>query len=170
MQQMLSPSRKISAPNSSFLVALRRGKTAQKGFSLIEILIALTLLGIAGTFVVGKIFDQLHEGQVKSTKIQMQNLQERLKEFRRHCNFYPTTEQGLEALVSKPTSGRECKRYNPGGYIESGNVPLDPWDNEFVYESDGRKFNIYSLGPDGAEGGEDKDADIYLKEVKRDDG
>ena len=137
------------------------------GFSLIEILIALALLAGAGTFVAGKIFDQLHEGKVKSTKIQMQNLADRLKEFRRHCGIYPTSAQGLDALLSKPSGGRECKRYNPGGYIEGGVVPKDPWDNDFLYESsNGKKFNIVSFGPDLAEGGEDKDADIYLYDKK----
>lgn len=140
---------------------------SKAGFSLIEILIALTLLGIAGTFVAGKIFDQLYEGQKKSAKIQMQNLSERLKEFRRHCGFYPNTEQGLDALIEKPTGGRDCPRYNPGGYIEGGQVPLDPWDEEFVYESDGRTFNIFSLGSDRSEGGEGQDEDIYLNEPSK---
>ena len=132
-----------------------------RGFSLIEILIALTLLVMAGTFVAGKIFDQLNEGRVTSAKIQMQHLAERLKEFRRHCGFYPTTDQGLEALISKP-GGRECKRYAPNGYIDGGNVPSDSWEEPFGYESDGKKFNIVSYGNDGVPGGEDNDKDIWL--------
>jgi len=157
----------------SFLSKVFSGRTpttiarSQAGFSLVEILVALTLLGIAGTFVAGKIFDSLHEGQVKSAKIQMQGLAERLKEFRRHCNYYPTTDQGLDALVTKPTGGRECKRYNSNGYIEGGRVPMDPWDNEFEYISNGKTFNIISYGSDGQEGGEDKDADIPLHEAKK---
>jgi len=154
--------RHILKTNQSFSMTGSLANSA--GFSLIEILIALTLLGIAGTFVAGKIFDQLHEGQVSSTRIQMQHLTERLKEFRRHCGNYPTTDQGLQALVTKPTVGTECKRYNPGGYIEGGIVPKDAWDEDYIYDSDGKTFNIYSLGPDKAEGGEGKDADIYLKE------
>lgn len=133
-----------------------------RGFSLIEILIALTLLAIAGTFVAGKIFDQLHEGKVSSTKIQMNNLADRLKEFRRHCGQYPTTEQGLEALVSKPSTGRECPRYAPNGYIDA--VPKDPWDNDYYYESNGKEFNIISYGNDGQEGGQGEEADIYFKD------
>ena len=138
----------------------------QKGFSLIEILIALALLAGAGTFVAGKIFDQLYEGQVESTKIQMSSLADRLKEFRRHCGYYPTSDQGLEALIQKPSGGKDCKRYNPGGYIDGGLLPKDPWDEDFIYESDGRKFNIFSLGQDRQEGGEEKDADIYLYEKR----
>lgn len=135
----------------------------QNGFTLIEILIALTLIALAGTFVAGKFFENLHEGQVNSTKIQMSNLDGRLKEFRRKCGFFPSTEQGLEALVTKPVGGRECKDYPQNGFVEDNQVPKDPWDHDFVYESDGKTFNIYSLGPDGEAGGTGTDADIYLK-------
>lgn len=140
--------------------------TGQQGFSLIEILIALTLLALAGTFVVGRFMESLHEGQVKATKIQMSGLEERLKEFRRKCGFFPTTEQGLEALVSKPSGGRECKDYPQNGFIDGDQVPKDPFDHDFVFESDGKTFNIYSLGQDGEAGGEGSDADIYLKAGK----
>lgn len=149
--------------NSSFQKALLQN---QKGFSLIEILIALTLLAVAGTFVAGKFFENLHEGKVSSTKIQMSNLDARLKEFRRKCNFYPTSEQGLDALVTKPTSGRECKDYPASGFIEGEQVPKDPWDNDFSYDSDGKTFNIMSYGADGEQGGEGQDADIYLRAAK----
>lgn len=149
--------------NASFQKALLQN---QKGFSLIEILIALTLLAVAGTFVAGKFFENLHEGKVSSTKIQMSNLDARLKEFRRKCNFYPTTEQGLDALVTKPTGGRECKDYPANGFIEGEQVPKDPWDNDFIYESDGKTFNIMSYGPDAEAGGEGQDADIYLRAAK----
>ncbi len=135
----------------------------QNGFSLIEILIALTLLALAGTFVASKMFERYNEGQVSSTKIQMSTLDELLKEFRRKCNFYPTTEQGLEALVTKPSGGRECKDYPQNGFIEGNIVPKDPWDHDFIYESDGKTFNISSLGADGEAGGSGTDADIYLK-------
>lgn len=138
---------------------------SQQGMSLIEILIALTLLALAGTFVGGKVFDQLQEGKVQSAKIQIKSLSERLKEFRRDCNFLPGTDQGLDALIDKPTGGRECKRYAPGGYIEGGKVPQDPWDNEFIYESDGKTFSIISLGADNAEGGEGADADLNSKDL-----
>ena len=130
------------------------------GMSIIEILIAITLIGLAGTFVVGKIFDNLKEGQVSSTKIQMKHLGDRLQEFRRHCGLFPTTEQGLDALINKPAGGKECKRYQPGGYLNDGKIPLDPWDNEYIYESDGKTYKIKSFGADGIEGGEGFDADI----------
>ena len=138
---------------------------SEAGMSLIEILIALTLLALAGTFVGGRVFEQLQEGKVSSAKIQIKSLADRLKEFRRDCNFLPTTNMGLDALISKPEGGRDCKRYAPGGYIDGGKVPLDPWDSEFVYESDGKTFNIISYGADNAEGGEGSDADIHYKDI-----
>lgn len=134
--------------------------------SLIEILIALTLLALAGTFVGGRVFEQLQEGKVSSAKIQMKSIADRLKEFRRDCNFLPTTDMGLDALINKPEGGRDCKRYAPGGYIDGGKVPLDPWDAEFIYESDGKTFEIISLGADNAEGGEGSDADIKYSEIR----
>ena len=149
--------------NMSFEKALLQN---QKGFSLIEILIALTLLVGAGTFVVGKFMDNLEEGKVSSAKIQMSNLDARLKDFRRKCSFYPTTEQGLEALLTKPTGGRECKDYPTNGFIDGESLPQDPWNHDFIYESDGKTFNIYSYGPDGEAGGEGADADIFLRAGK----
>lgn len=129
------------------------------GMSLIEILIALTLLALAGTFITGQVFKSLHEGRVNSARIQMQNVVGRLKEFRRKCGFYPTQ---LDDLVRKPSSGRECRRYPSGGFIEGGKVPLDPWDFPFQYSSTGKEYTIFSTGADGAVGGEDEDADIPL--------
>ncbi len=138
----------------------------QAGMSILEILIALTLLGLAGTFVAGKVFENLQDGKVQTAKIQIKSLSDRLKEFRRDCNFFPTTDQGLDALLNKPEGGgRECKRYSPTGYIDGGKIPLDPWDGEYIYESDGRTFTITSLGADNAEGGEGYDADINSKDL-----
>ncbi|MBF0300399.1 MAG: type II secretion system major pseudopilin GspG [Oligoflexia bacterium] len=134
------------------------------GFSLMEILIALTILGIAGTFAASMTLERLHEGKVQSTIIQLQNLKARLQEYRRHCGNYPTTEQGLDALIKKPTAGPECKRYASSGYIEGGEVPKDPFDNDFAYESDGKSFTITSYGDDGAPAGEDKAKDFSVSD------
>ena len=137
----------------------------QRGMSILEILIALTLLGLAGTFVAGKVFENLQQGKVQTAQIQMKSLGDRLKEFRRDCGFYPTTDQGLDALIEKPTGARECKRYAPSGYIDGGKIPMDPWDAEYIYESDGKTYSIISLGADNAEGGEGFDADINSKDL-----
>jgi general secretion pathway protein G len=140
--------------------------SAEAGLSIIEILIGLTLLGLAGTFVAGKVFENLQQGRVQTTQIQIKALGDRLKEFRRDCGSYPTTDQGLDALIEKPTGGaKECTRYAPGGYIDGGKIPVDPWDGEYLYESDGKTFTITSYGADGVEGGEEFDADISSKDL-----
>lgn len=139
---------------------------SQRGMSLVEILIALTLLGIAGGLVVTNVFDNLQEGKVQSTKIQMQKIGEILRDYRRKCGTYPSSDQGLEALVEKPSSGRECRNYPPNGFIENGKVPIDAFDYDFLYESDGRKYTIISLGADGLEGGDGFDADISSEDLR----
>ena len=142
---------------------------SRRGLSLVEILVALTLLALGATFIAGRVFDSLDEGKVQAAKIQIGALSDRLGEYRRHCGQYPTTEQGLEALVTKPSTGRECKRYRDGGYLKEGtDIPLDPWDNEYIYESDGRIVDIISLGADGLEGGDEIDADISLRNKRSD--
>lgn len=141
-------------------VDMKKLAQTQTGMSLIEILIALTLLGLAGTFVASKVNERFEEGQIQTVKIQIRSLMDRLKEYRRDCGGYPDSEQGLEALVEKPTGGRECKKYAPTGYIDGGKIPKDPWDYDYVYESDGKVFTIKSLGADGTESGEGVDADI----------
>ncbi len=139
---------------------------SQAGMTLIEILIALTLISLMGTFIAGRVFDSLEEGRVKSAQIQMKSLESLLKDFRRKCNFYPTTEMGLEALTSKPSGGRECKNYPPNGFLDGSEIPLDPWDMEYIYTSDGKTYNIMSYGNDNEEGGEGFAQDLYLKEKK----
>ena len=134
-----------------------------RGFSLVEILIALTLIGIAGTFVAGQIFDRLLEGQISATKTQIRSFENLLKDYQRKCFRFPTTEQGLDALIEKPTGGKECKAYPPSGFMTDEAIPEDPWGNEYIYEATGKKINIISPGPDQEEGTED---DISLKDLK----
>lgn len=133
---------------------------SQVGMSLVEILIAITLLGVVGTIVVSNVIDSLREGETESVKIQISSLGKILLDYKRKCGTFPTADQGLEALVEAPTSGRECKRYPPNGFIQDGNIPQDPWGNDYLYESDGRTYTITSLGVDGLEGGDGWDADI----------
>ncbi len=138
---------------------------SQRGMSLVEILIAITLLGVVGTLVVSNVIDSLREGETNSTKIQIKTIGKILLDYKRKCGLYPTTDQGLDALVEAPTSGKECKRYPPNGFVQDGKIPQDPWGNEFIYESDGRKYTIISLGVDGIEGGEGWDADINSEDL-----
>ena len=132
-------------------------KTA--GFTLTEMLIVIALIGLIMTFVSGNIIGKFNSAKVDSTKIQMKQLGVILDDFNRVCGFYPTTDQGLDALIKAP-SGRECKNYDPAGFIKGSKVPKDGWGNDFIYESDGSKFKITSLGGDNKAGGDGNDKDI----------
>ena len=138
---------------------LNTKRNSQRGFTLIEIMIVLTLLGLIGTFAVTNYMKSQREGYIKSTKIQLSQIKTALDDYYRTCNSYPTTAQGLQALISKPADST-CKDYDPAGYITGKKVPQDPWSNDFVYIcEDGKHYQLKSLGPDGKEGGDD---DIVL--------
>lgn len=138
-----------------------------KGFSLIEILIAITLVGLIGTVAGTKMFSMFEKGKRKTAIIQMSSFANNLNSYRLDCQRYPTTEQGLEALISKPSGSPECRNYNSGGYLDATSVPMDPWDSPYEYISDGATFDIISHGPNaGIEGGTGDKAPIRYSEVK----
>lgn len=146
-RQLQALKKRIQKNTTKRIAEAHKVMRAEAGFSLIEILVALTLLGIAGTFVAGKIFEKLEEGQIQAASIQMDALKANLMEFRRKCGFYPATADGLNALVEPPTS-RECKNYPPEGFLADGFIPLDPWEMDYVYKLEGNKPVIISSGPD----------------------
>lgn len=139
----------------------------QRGMTLIEILAVLTLLGLVATFLFRNIGGKIDEGKVEATKIQMQTVRGSLEDFKRHCNRYPTNEEGLNALVQKPASQPECKRYRPGGYTDDGKLPVDAWEQPLIYKSpdNGRTYEIISYGVDMVEGGEGYGVDISSKDL-----
>jgi general secretion pathway protein G len=137
----------------------RRTATTEQGFSLIEMLIVIALMALVGTFVATNVIRKYDQAKVDATKIQIRQLGVILDDFRRVCGFYPTTEQGLDALVKAP-AGRECKNYDPEGFVADKRVPKDAWDNYFSYISDGNKYQLKSLGGDGRDGGDGFDKDI----------
>lgn len=145
------------------------GKKAgiEKGFTLLEIMVVMVILGLLVAIVGPNVIDKLGEGKVGSTKIQLRNIGNAL-DFYKVDNFsYPSTEQGLESLVSKPSGYPEPKNWNPNGYMPS--MPKDPWDNEFQYLSPGLggPYDLYSFGADGKEGGEGEDADISIWDLDK---
>lgn len=134
---------------------------SQAGMTLIEIMVVVAIIGSIAALVTVNVLDYLDESKVETTKIQIKNVEAALEQFKRRHGFYPTTEQGLSALVEKPTVGRVPDNYPPDGYLKS--IPKDGWGNEFVYYQPGvagHKIEIISYGGDGEEGGEDYDADI----------
>lgn len=137
-----------------------------KGFTLIEMMIVVAIIGLIMGIVGTNVMKRFDESRVDSTKVQIKQLGVTLLDFRRVCGFYPTTEQGLEALIKAP-AGRECKNYDPEGFLASKKVPADAWGNDFIYFSEnGSKYTIKSLGADNAEGGTGIDADISSDELQ----
>lgn len=135
-----------------------------KGFTLLELLVVIVILGILATFVGTRIMGKPEEARQTQAKIQIQSLENALNMYRLDNGDYPSTEQGLKALVEKPAVGDIPKRWREGGYLDKPRVPKDPWGNEFVYLSPGMKnpngFDLMSYGSDGQPGGDGKDADI----------
>jgi general secretion pathway protein G len=135
----------------------------ERGFTLIEILIVVTILGILASLVAIRLMDRPGEARAMKAKLDIQTLENALKLYKLDNGVYPSTEQGLRALVEKPTVGRVPKKWREGGYLERGVVPADPWDNDYYYLSPGahnQDFDLYSFGADGEEGGEGENADI----------
>jgi general secretion pathway protein G len=133
-----------------------------RGFTLLEIIVVVFILSLLVAIVAPKIMGRTDEAKKVDAQLQIKNFETALKLFNIDNGFYPDTEQGLEALIEKPTTGRIPKKYREGGYLEQKKIPLDPWGNAYVYVSPGihGDYDIMSYGGDGKEGGEGKDADI----------
>jgi general secretion pathway protein G len=142
----------------------------RKGFTLIEILVVVVILGVLAGLVVPRIVSKPGEARQTKARMQIENIETALKLFKLDNGYYPTTEQGLKALVQKPSIGRVPARWREGGYLEKGKVPKDPWSNDFIYLSPGvhnKDFDLISLGADGVEGGEEEDADVANWDVEK---
>ena len=124
----------------------------QRGFTLIEIMVVVIILGILVSLIAPNIFGVLDDAEATATKVQIRNLQVALDTYRMNHSRYPTTDEGLDILLKPPGRDR--------GYIDV--IPKDSWNNEFQYRSPGERgdVDVYSLGRDGQEGGEGLDADI----------
>ena len=126
---------------------------AQGGFTLIEIMVVLLIIAglayIVGTNVIG----QLDKSKIENTKIQITQLESGLKLFKVDNGFYPDTQQGLDALIVMPSTGREARRYDSSGYLEGEQVPFDQWGSDFIYvgpdQTGTGTYEIISPGPDG---------------------
>ena len=129
----------------------------RSGFTLIEIMVVVVILGLAA-LVVPRIGPQVAEAQRTTAATQIRSLEDSLEMYRMHNGFYPSTQQGLDALVTAPSTSPVPKHYQNGGYLKK--VPDDPWGNPYVYRNQNGRITITSYGPDGEEGGEGVNADI----------
>jgi general secretion pathway protein G len=137
-------------------------KRDERGFTLIELMVVIVILGILAGLIIPRIMGRPDEARRAKARMQLESLETALKLYRLDNGNYPTTEQGLQALVEPPGVGALAKNWRQGGYLEKGKVPKDPWDNDFLYLSPGTHgdFDLSSLGADGEPGGEGKNKDI----------
>ena len=132
----------------------------QRGFTLLEVMVVVVILGILAALVVPKIISRPDEARVIAARQDTASLLQALKLYRLDNQRYPTTEQGLQALLAKPTSAPVPLNWKPGGYVER--LPKDPWGSPYQYLNPGVRgdIDVFSYGADGAPGGEGNDADI----------
>jgi len=152
----------LSANNDFKEIAIFKQRLNTSGFTLIEIIVVMIIIAVLAAFVTPRLFSRADKAKVTAAKVQIRNLETALRRFRMDNGFYPSTEQGLEALISSPLSGQVPENYNPNGYLTRKELPLDPWDNDYVYISPGSQgeYEIISFGADSQPGGEENDADI----------
>ncbi len=131
-----------------------------KGFTLIEIMVVVVILGILAAMVAPKILSRPDQAKITVARSDIETISQALELYRLDNGFYPSTDQGLEALVKKPTMSPEPRSWNPDGYLKK--APVDPWGNPYLYVQPGNhgKYDVYSLGADGREGGEGTKATI----------
>lgn len=132
----------------------------QRGFTLIEIMVVVAILAILGAAVVPKIMNRPDDARVVRAKQDISSFEAALQLYKLDNYNFPSTDQGLQALVEKPTGDPEPANWKTGGYVQK--LTKDPWGRDYVYVSPGEvgEYDIISLGRDGAEGGTDYDADI----------
>jgi general secretion pathway protein G len=142
--------------------------TDSRGFSLIELMVVVIILGILAMYIGPKLMGRTEQAKETQARVQMEALETALKLYKLDNGVYPSTEQGLTALIEQPETGIIPKKWRKGGYLEKGKVPKDPWGNDFIYVSPGvhDDYDIISYGADGVPGGEDENKDINSWEVE----
>jgi general secretion pathway protein G len=139
-----------------------------RGFTLIELMVVIVILGILAGLIVPRIMGRPEEAKQLKAKMQIESLETALKLYKLDNGMYPDTEQGLQALIEQPETGIIPKNWRKQGYLEKGRLPKDPWGNEFVYLCPGAHgdYDIISYGADGVPDGEDKNRDINSWEIE----
>lgn len=146
----------------------KRFLKSRPGFTLIELMVVIVILSILAVYMMPRIMGRPEQARRMKAKVDIQSLETALKLYKLDNGKYPTTEQGLEALVREPDSGPEPRDWREGGYVEKGRISKDPWGNEYEYISPGNHgdYDIISYGADGEPGGEGEDADVKSWEIE----
>lgn len=133
----------------------------QRGFTLIEIMVVVVILGVLAALVVPQIMSRPEQAKITAARSDIKAIATALEIYKLDNHRYPTTQQGLEALVKKPTGMSSALNWNPDGYLKR--LPKDPWGNPYQFLTPGREgsaYDLYSFGADGRSGGEGANADI----------
>ncbi len=141
---------------------MRQFLRRNSGFTLIEIMVVLVIIAILGALIAPQILGQVDEARIKATKLDIRSLSTALDMYQMDNFRYPTTDQGLEALVRKPDDP-SVRNWRPQGYLRSKTVPKDQWGDDYIYLQPGQHggaYDLYTLGADGQPGGEGTDADL----------
>lgn len=133
-----------------------------QGFTLIEIMVVVVILGILAAVVAPNVIERIVDARIQSAKTQLQTIEAALTLYKMDNFKYPTTEQGIRALVERPASP-DAPNWKTGGYLKK--FPTDPWGKEFLYTNDGEKIDIYTLGSDSRPGGERGAGDIHWADL-----
>lgn len=144
----------------------KRKRKNRFGFTMVELMAILIIIGLLATLVVTKVATKIDQARVTTTKANLKLLHNAVNQFKMDTGRFPTEDEGLKALIEQPS---DVTRYEPGGYLETTDIPKDGWGNDFIYElspESGKPFVIKSLGADGKEGGEGNDADLYSTDAE----
>ena len=139
------------------------GRRRTRGFTLLEILIVVLIIGLIAALVVPNLVGQPDQAKIKMAQAQMKSFDMALQMYHLSNSHYPSTDQGLQALVEQPSGFPEPQNWGPEPYMKR--IPLDPWGNEYVYSNENNELVIYCLGADGEEGGEGVDEDISSEDL-----
>jgi general secretion pathway protein G len=142
--------------NAPEVTAMKSRRYKQDGFTLIEIMVVILILGLLATIVVQSLRGAADKAKKTKAQADLAEIKTALDRYYLDNGYYPTTDQGLGALVSAPSSGRVPGNYESGGYIER--LPQDPWGTAYFYQSDGNTYTLKSFGPSGVEGADNIDA------------
>jgi general secretion pathway protein G len=146
--------------------AVKGRVSKQCGFTLIEIMVVVVIIGVLIGLVAPNILGRVDEARITAARADLATLAQALDMYRIDNGNYPTTDQGLEALVEKPSGSPEPRNWNPDGYLKKARLPRDPWGSPYRYIGlTARTYEMYSLGADGREGGEGIDADISAQDL-----